>query len=52
MPLPLVGKIVGGLLQSDPATATAFDANAACGVPTDPLLAKHRVEPRVPPWGR
>jgi hypothetical protein len=26
MPLPLFGKVVGGLLQSDPATAVAFDA--------------------------
>jgi hypothetical protein len=26
MPLPLFGKIIGGLLQSDPATPTALDA--------------------------
>jgi len=26
MPLPLFGKVIGGLLESDPATATAFDA--------------------------
>ena len=26
MPLPLAGKVVGGLLQADPATAMAFDA--------------------------
>ena len=26
MPLPLLGKVVGGLLQADPATAVAIDA--------------------------
>jgi len=26
MPLPLFGKVIGGLLQADPATAMTFDA--------------------------